>query len=376
MKILIATGIFIPEVGGPATYIFNLAKELIGSGHQIIIVTYSDQNIYDLDQDLPYQVVRVKRKSGFFGKFLNYYNYYKKLKEIYSKENFDIVYSFDHFSAGIPVSILAKKIKKPIIIRVGGDFIWERYLSYAKKPVTLREFYQRSFHLKYENIRFNLIRKVFSQADKIVFTTQFQKEIFAQYYKLPGSKLVLLNNPINTAIKSIERNNFNHNIIFHGRINKKNNVSFLIKAFSQMQNKDFSLQIIGDGPEKSQLENLVAELKLNNVIFLGSLSREETYQKLSRAYLAVYPSLTDISPNGLLESLQLKVPFVCTTEIGFDWLAGKVKMFSPQKIEELIKILDDLSILDNYQAYQGNLNKIDYHYNYSQLAEDTVKILK
>ena len=35
MKILIAAGIFIPEVGGPATYISNLAKEFVKLGSNI-----------------------------------------------------------------------------------------------------------------------------------------------------------------------------------------------------------------------------------------------------------------------------------------------------------------------------------------------------
>mgnify|MGYP006452990875 CR=1 FL=1 len=54
MKILIASGIFIPEPGGPATYAVKIAEEFLKLGHQVSIITYSDKSEYDFDKDLAY----------------------------------------------------------------------------------------------------------------------------------------------------------------------------------------------------------------------------------------------------------------------------------------------------------------------------------
>ena len=372
MKILITTGIFLPEAGGPPTYIFNFAKVLLKLKHQVTVLTYSDQVVYDLDKILDFPVVRIVRKN----KILNYYHYYKKIKQLLNTENFDCVYAFDHFSAGCPVSLAIKNKKIPFFVRVGGDFIWERYLESTNKLVTLLEFYQQNLYQKVEKLRFFLIKKVFARADKIIFTTKFQQDIFAKYYDLPQDKLKIINNPVNKDISASIHKNTNKEIIFHGRINKKNNLIFLVQAFAKMQDNSFTLHIIGDGPEKSKLQAEANKLKLKNVIFSDLMSRNALYQKLSAAYLAVYPSLTDISPNGVLESLRLGLPFICTKEIGFDWLKNKALMFDPKNIGELVNILNNLSKQDFYYEYKQKLAKISYDYDYSQATQDTLQILQ
>ena len=45
MKLLIATGMFPPDVGGPATYSQTIAEEFSKRGHNITIVTYGDNII-------------------------------------------------------------------------------------------------------------------------------------------------------------------------------------------------------------------------------------------------------------------------------------------------------------------------------------------
>jgi len=61
VKILIATGIFIPELGGPATYIPKFAKALLALGHKLVVISYSDKDVYPEDKALPYEVIRIKR---------------------------------------------------------------------------------------------------------------------------------------------------------------------------------------------------------------------------------------------------------------------------------------------------------------------------
>ena len=90
MKILIASGIFIPEPGGPATYAVKIAEEFLKLGHQVSIITYSDKSEYDFDKDLAYSVLRIKRSN----KLANYLNYFKALQK--EAKDADRIYSFDH----------------------------------------------------------------------------------------------------------------------------------------------------------------------------------------------------------------------------------------------------------------------------------------
>src|SRR3989338_7115694 len=101
MKIVIASGIFIPELGGPATYAAKIADSFLALGHQVKIIIYSDKSVYDLDKNLAYPIFRVKISNKLF----NYLNYFRVLQKV--AKDADVIYSFDHFSAGIPVALLA-----------------------------------------------------------------------------------------------------------------------------------------------------------------------------------------------------------------------------------------------------------------------------
>ncbi len=356
MKILIATGIYIPEIGGPATYIPNLVKELTKLGHKVKIVTYSDIFKYEGDDD----VIRVKRGN----KLLNYFNYYKTLKK--EVKGYDVIYSFDHFSAGIPSVLISKKYNIPLYIRVGGDFIWERYLDRTKDLVTLKDFYNKNIHQKEENLRFKIIKWVFKNTKGIIFTTKFQQDIFKQYYGLNNDKLYIVNNPINIAKE--EKKESNKEIIFAGRFINKNNVINLIKAFNKLNNKEFKLILIGEGYLEKEIKTS------DNVIIQSRLSREELKQRISKAYLVVFPSLTDISPNTMLECLSVNTPLISSTEIGFDWIKDKIRLFNPLDIDSIFKEINKLLNKEEYNNYLEIIKNIDYTYTYNQASKDTIKI--
>ncbi len=372
MHLLIATGIFMPEIGGPATYAAKLADELVRLGHQVTVLTYSNTTEYPFDDGLPYQVIRVKRTH----KIINYYNYYKKVKALMRTGHYDAIYCFDHFSAGLPTVLANKKYKQKILIRVGGDFIWERYIERSGDLVTLRQFYQRKLHLKSEKTRFKLIKWVFQQVDRIIFTTEFQRDIFLDAYHIALEKTDIIHNPVDSSPETKKSSGrSNKEILFAGRFIQKNNINFLIDAFLGMRDKSFQLVLIGEGPLKKRIAERIKNSGLRRVKLLNKIIGLQLIQRLNMGYLVVFPSLTDISPNTLLECLHKRVPFIATSQIGYNWLNGKAILFDPQKEKTLTAALDVLSIPENYRAYQERLAKLNYTHSYRQAAEQTLKII-
>ncbi len=371
MKILITSGIFIPEIGGPATYAAKLAKELLKLNHQVTILTYSATANDDFDNKLAYQVVRVKRTY----KIKNYYNYYTSFKQLMRQNNYDVIYCFDHFSAGLPVTWANRKFKKKLLIRVGGDFIWERYIERTNNLVTLRQFYQRRLHLKQEKLRFKLIQWVFKQAHRIIFTTEFQRDIFIAAYKINLDKTAIIHNPVDQLDKA-NLHQKNKSILFAGRFIQKNNINFLIDAFLAMRDKTFILELIGTGPLKKVIEQRIKSLKNKQIKLVNKLTGSEFIKKIAQSYLVIFPSLTDISPNTLLECLQNGIPFISTTEIGYNWFDNKVKMFDPQNLDELVTVLNNLTKQKEYEKYKHELSMLNYRYTYQQAAQETINIIQ
>jgi glycogen synthase len=83
-------------------------------------------------------------------------------------------------------------------------------------------------------------------------------------------------------------------VAFQGRLVSTKGVRVLLEAARILaeQNRDFELLIIGDGPERSSLEQFVRDARLwDRVRFVGQLSADQLKVALSRARLVVVPSM-------------------------------------------------------------------------------------
>ena len=81
-------------------------------------------------------------------------------------------------------------------------------------------------------------------------------------------------------------------IVFLGRLVSDKGVDMLLRAFSTLQYSEWSLTIIGDGPEKNNLENLSSSLNITSSInFTGYLKGNSLIEELNRHEIMVVPSL-------------------------------------------------------------------------------------
>jgi glycosyltransferase involved in cell wall biosynthesis len=303
MRILIATGIFKPEVGGPATLALELAKRLSGSGHNITLVTYSDKKHFNFDNEFSFNLIRVVRKKN---KILNYVAYFRAvLREI---KKADIVYTLDWFSAGIPIFFASKFTGKKYMVRVGGGYIWEKYLAEGHPPLTLRVFYERGLHKKYW-VMFFIIRRILKNAQYVIFNSDIQRELYQEIYNLTeGQTLTIYNaipeNRLSGLIQNYNDNNIarDKEIIYAGRFLPVKNVDSLVKAFAQMSDKSYKLVLIGEGQLEPSIRLLVNDLGIQKrVEFLPPMSQSDLYSRIARCHVVVIPSWTDVSPNQVYE---------------------------------------------------------------------------
>ena len=115
--------------------------------------------------------------------------------------------------------------------------------------------------------------------------------------KSNGNNLVLsgidncLIAPENAIFAKLARPRTKLKLIFAGKINKQKRIDTIIYALSKIRDSfDFSLTIVGDGPELEILKNLSVELGLSDkIIFVGKKNREEVskYMSMSDVFLMV-----------------------------------------------------------------------------------------
>jgi glycosyltransferase involved in cell wall biosynthesis len=138
-------------------------------------------------------------------------------------------------------------------------------------------------------------------------------------------------------------------LIYTGRLAAQKGVDDLIKAIDLLQHVKPGLRalIVGDGPLRSHLEDIVHAYQLDTMVrFLGH--RNDVPKLLAAADLLVLPSLYEGLPNVVLEAMQLSKPVVATaapgtTELVIDGETGRlVPMQNPPALAEAIRnVLED-----------------------------------
>lgn len=107
-------------------------------------------------------------------------------------------------------------------------------------------------------------------------------------------------------------------IVSIGRLSREKAHADLIAAFNQLceQHEEFNgkLVIVGDGPERTQLESAArSSPAARRIVFAGSTTDVQPYYAMAKVF--VLPSRSEGSPNVLLEAMAAGVP-VAATAVG------------------------------------------------------------
>ena len=99
-----------------------------------------------------------------------------------------------------------------------------------------------------------------------------------------------------------------------GRLSKEKGYEYLICSLAEAIKKgaDANLLILGEGPERKNLENKVAELKLQDEVYLPGY-RDHAQDYLSYGDVFVISSISEGLPITLLEAMQMGIPVIATS---------------------------------------------------------------
>jgi len=110
--------------------------------------------------------------------------------------------------------------------------------------------------------------------------------------------------------------------ILAGSLIPRKRIDLLIEALSSLTDQNWTLEVVGDGPEQARLEQQAAAMIPARAIFLGRRSMDETVVQIAAADCLVLPSDHDGWGAVVSEALINGTPAVCSSECGS---AGAVK---------------------------------------------------
>jgi len=213
---------------------------------------------------------------------------------------------------------LAEYAGKPFILTVHGSSC-DEYASSKAIPFGGRS---------YKKLLQEEIEAAKRAAFVITVDTNLKNQILERSH-IDGSKVTVLPNTVDTDVFSPEMNKKAQKealglnpsdfvTVVVRRLVPKNGVQFAILALAKLQQKNVKLVVAGDGPERKSLEELVAQLHLEDqVVFLGAIQHHRTPELLRCADLCLIPSVPDqnvveATSISALEAMATALPVVAS----------------------------------------------------------------
>ncbi len=387
IKILIATGIYPPDIGGPATMLRSLSSDLLKNNFEVKIVTYADKKNSNDGEEI--QVSRIIRGQLPFLRYVKYF-----LKMFFLSLRADIVYVPDTYSVGFFAYLIKKLTRKKYIIRFTGDSAWESSLSNGWTTDYIVDFQDKTYDEKIEKLK-RKRKKILLNADKLIIDCYFLKKI-AEKIGVASGKIKVVNNSaifseevnlnkeviekISNKYRKVKNSNKKSKLIITScRLTAWKGVDGIIKALAKVKKKigEVNFIVIGDGPKIKELKLLAKGSELDsNVHFLGRIKHEETIKYFKAADLYVLNSNYEGLSHALLDAMKFGMPIIASNVGGNPELidnneSGILVNYNNEEeiFNAIVKILSD----DNFK---GRIAKKALKRSENFNWENTVKLTK
>lgn len=332
LKILITTGIYPPKIGGPAQYAQNIKEEFEKIGHTISVKTYGAED---------------KLPTGLRHIFF----FFKIIPKLLSA---DAVFILDTLSVGLPTVMACRVFGKKGIIRTGGDFLWEQYVERTKKNILLRNFYQTeisNFSFR-EKIIFRLTKWTLDNASKIVFSTEWQRDIFIKAYNLKKEDAFIIENYYGPKESDKE---------FSSKIFISSSRALFLKNSNLLRKIFYSDKVKDNGA----------------ILFDKNIDFDEFIEIVRVCYAVIVISFSEISPNIILDAIRLNRPFVCTREVGiFERIRDFGIFVDPLNEKEIEEAILNLLTEEGYKKAKEKVKNFSFMHTWKEIAGEFIEVYK
>jgi glycosyltransferase involved in cell wall biosynthesis len=306
MRVLIVSGIWPPDVGGPASHAPEVAEALLARGHEVEVVTMADRapaatpyTVNWISRQLP-RGVRHARAAVLVAR---------------AARRADVVYSTGMVGRSALGSALART---PLVQKLTSDPTYERSLRYGLYGGDLAS-YQRSGGRRVRALR-RARNLVLRRATRILVPSEALRELAVQW-GVDRARIEVLPNPVERPDLADrdglrERHGFDGpTLVFAGRLASQKAVDVALEALTKLDG--LQLVVAGDGPDAERLRGLAGKLGLNGrARFLGPQPRGTVFELLRAADAVVLSSKWENFPHVLVEALAVGTPVIATATGG------------------------------------------------------------
>jgi glycosyltransferase involved in cell wall biosynthesis len=287
--LLIVSGIFPPDIGGPALFASNFRRWEISKSKLVNLVTLSD-NRGSKEISANGEIRRVSRNDFFF---------LRTIKIVWS-----IVILSRKSSSILVVGCFVESYfasffsNKKRVVKVPGDIVWERARNSGLTHLDITRFQDERLNLKYRFFRW-IFTKSLRSADAVITPSEFLRTLCMKW-GVESSKIRLVYNGVSVEDFSPKMELFRDiQVLTVCRLTRWKGLEGLILACRDL---GLPLNIVGSGPLRLELENF-ARTQNAKVLFMGEKSEMELQKIYSRSRFFVLNSSYEGLPHSLLEAM-------------------------------------------------------------------------
>jgi len=354
-KCVIITGIYPPEIGGPAAFALRFSQFLSDSA-DVQILTYTDHKSQFTIED-GVAVLRISRNMPLWRRYIHFLNQCLKLK----------IQGFAFFVIGGFLEALAANLlfRVRYVAKVPGDIVWERARNNGYTNRSISDFQSSKLDIKYR-----IFRKLYSlsltRAELVIVPSE---ELFQMClsWGITQDRLQLIRNSVDqNAFFPGKQDQPEFDVVTVCRLTPWKGVADLISITSKL---NLSLLVIGDGPERANLEKLSKDLGAAT-LFLGNIPGDKMPDFFRKAKVFVLNSEYEGLPHALLEARACGCVTVARTGTGSqevieDKVTGFLTHDSVDLEDTLIAIFNgaenlnqivEAALKDTEERFMQNLN--------------------
>jgi glycosyltransferase involved in cell wall biosynthesis len=332
MKFLLVSGIYRPEIGGPATYVPSLANQLLQKDNKVTVVTLKNSQAAKTAE--PWDIKYINRDQIILVRF------FKTLVAIFRNSiSSDYVFANGLYQE---TSLSLLFLKKRSVAKIVGDPVWERATNRSETTLEINEFNKSNLKLKYK------LQRIFLRWSLNRFTSiTCPSEELVEIVKSWGvtKPITYIPNGVKQVISRGHSKQFD--LITVCRLVKWKNLDKLITANAELKTK---LVIVGSGPEEAKLMALAKQTK-SDVTFSGLLPEELVLEYLCKSKIFVLISSYEGLSFSLLQAMACGLPSIVSN------IQGNKEVIESEKEGVVIDINEEGSLIEAVNLLLGDSMK-------------------
>jgi glycosyltransferase involved in cell wall biosynthesis len=369
MKILVLNYEFPPLGGGAAPVSRDISIQLARQGHEVTVVTMGFGDLPACEEMQGVKIYRLKclrtRKSSC--KPWEQYTYLMAVRRFMKKHMLTHSYDICHTHFVIPTGEAARWVKRryniPYIITAHGSDV-----EGHNKKLTMKAMHR---------ILRPYWRRIVDGSARVVSPSKYLMDLMRNNYDC--GKYTCIPNGIEwskyNGLSSPEYKT--KNILIMGRLQKFKNVQTILNALSMVDLKDWTIDILGDGPYREELEKLSDRLGLSGkVTFHGWIDNGTAEQLLYIKKASVYITASQFEncPMSVIETVAAGCcPLLSDIPAHRQLIESDEYYFetnNPIELADKIK-----KVISNHNVYKTNVINVS-RYDWNIIIKQYEKILQ